>query len=440
MTPPLLNAALDAATSGLDLEMQEPAGPDASVAERRRSRQRPRSRLASMTLAEVDGVLRIQTARASHGLEGRRRRRGPAPALGGEVVREFRFEELPPSEIGRYLGTLDAKLNGASGLRQLRRTDKGADLGSADATGEGRTLLFVHGSFSKSEAFIEPLRGTEHGQAFLDAVTTLPEHGGRYARVLTFDHATLGVSPVMNAFDLAHATRELTGPIDVIAHSRGGLVARWWMTGFRPDFGDGRTVFVGAPLAGTSLAAAPRLKESMELLANMGNAFLGVSTLAPVALPFLSVATGLMKVLTSVTTLTARSPLLDAVLALIPGLASQGRVGNNPELARLQRLVGEAPPHWYAVRANFEPEPTGWKFWKRFTRLGSELADAGSDLVFREANDLVVDGRSMTTLSDSSEIPAERTLDFGTSGLVHHCNYFEQPSTVRFLRDVFQLP
>src|SRR5690606_22550596 len=122
--------------------------------------------------------------------------------------------------------------------------------------------------------------------------------GGQYARVLVYDHATLGMSPLQNAFDLALATRGLAGPIDVISHGRGGLVVRWWLAGFQPPIGDGRVVYVGSPLAGTSFAAPVRFKEAIEMLTNVGSAFRLTPTLVTTAGSLLSVATGLMKVVT----------------------------------------------------------------------------------------------------------------------------------------------
>ena len=435
-----LGAALDTATEGLELTQAEPPAPQKSIAELRRARRQPSSRLSSFSLCDVDGVLRFETEVSARSTGARRRRRGPAVGLGGDVVRTFRFEDLPPNEIGRYLSALDRKLNPSDGLRQLAWTTKGASLIPVQSLTAGRTLLLIHGTFSKSEAMLDQFNGSEHGRAFLQEVLTRPRRTARYAQVLTFDHATVGVSPVINAFDLARATQGISGPIDVVCHSRGGLVARWWQTGFRQEFGDARTVFVGSPLAGTSLAAPPRLKASLEMLANIANVFTGVTSMASVAIPFLSVATGLMKVVSSVTSFSARTPMLDAVMAMIPGLLAQGRVGNNAELARLQRLVSAAPPNWFAVQSNFEPDPTGWKFWKRFVRLGTEVKDGLADAVFRDPNDLVVDSSSMTTLGDTVTIPAARTLNYRTSGLVHHCNYFEQPQTVKFLRDVLLTP
>jgi hypothetical protein len=439
VTPPLdLDRALDAATDGLGLDEREPPPPPMTIAGQRRARRAPRPRLMTLALTDVDGVLRFEPGVPPRRV-GRRRRRGPAVGLGGTVHREFRFAELPLSEVGRYLGALDRKLNPSVGLRQVRWTAGGGVLDAPRELGTGRTLLFVHGTFSRSEALIGGLNATAEGRAFLQAVTATSARSRRYAQVLAFDHPTLGASPVMNAFDLARATQGLAGPIDVICHSRGGLVTRWWLTGFRPDFGDARVVFVGSPLAGTSLAAPPRLKEALEFVANIGQAFLGAASLASVAVPFLSVATGLMKVVTSVTSLTTRTPLLDAVMAMIPGLAAQGRVGDNPELGRLHLLTGAPPPGWFAVRSNFEPKATGWRFWQRFVRLRSDLTNAASDLVFQAENDLVVDTGSMTSLADTIEIPPDRVLDFQTSDVVHHCNYFEQPETIRFLRTVLKV-
>ena len=437
MTAPVdLSRLLDEATAGLALDEAEPVAAMPTVAERRRSRRPPPSGLSRLALTDVDGVLRFEAGAPRQPLAGRRGRRRDASGVGGTLVKEFHFAQLPPSEIGRYLGTLDDKLNGVRGLRRLRWSGSGVSLDPTLDVKAGRTLLFVHGTFSRSESFTTALGSTDHGRDFLQRITAAPSRGGRYAQVLAFDHATVGVSPVMNAFDLARATQAIDGPIDVICHSRGGLVTRWWLTGFRPAFGDARTVFVGAPLAGTSLAAPPSLKQALEFLANIAKVFGGVTSIASMAVPFLSVATGLMKVVASVTSLAAKTPLLDAVMAMIPGLAAQGRVGNNPELGRLQLLTGPPPAEWYAVQASFEPDPVGWRFWKRFVNLGTELAHAGGELVFRAPNDLVVDTSSMRTLADTMQIPADRTLDFGTTGRVHHCNYFEQPETVRFLTEV----
>lgn len=433
-----LAAALDAATEGLGMQMEEPPPPYTSVSDRRRARHTPYTRLSTLTITDVDGVLRIETARATSGMAGRRHRRGPALGLGGQVVRTFRFEEVPPADLGTFLGTLDQKLNPEKGLRELRWSENGAVLGEPAPFDAGRTLLLVHGAFGKSEWIVDALRATEPGRAFLRTITTPPSDGGQYARVLVYDHATLALSPLQNAYDLALATQGLSGPIDVIGHGRGGLVCRWWMSGFTPPIGDGRVVYVGAPLAGTSFAAPIRLREAMEMLANVGRAFRATPTLAATSDSLLTVSTGLIKVVTSLTSLTTRMPLLDAAMAMIPGLLAQGSAESLFAMQRLRPTTGEAPPRWFAIRASFEPEPTGWRFLKRFALVGLDSADGTGDQIFGDANDLLVDSRSMTALGDAMQIPPERTLDFASSGVVHHWNYFEQPETVRFLGDVFR--
>lgn len=68
-------------------------------------------------------------------------------------------------------------------------------------------------------------------------------------------------------------------------------------------------------------------------------------------------------------------------------------------------------------------------------RLDTEIKNGLADAVFREHNDLVVDTKFFRTLGDTLASPATRTLDFGTSGVVQHCNYFEQAQTMQFLRE-----
>ena len=56
--------------------------------------------------------------------------------------------------------------------------------------------------------------------------------------------------------------------------------------------------------------------------------------------PLMSVVGVLFRVVTSVTTLAATTPAVDAAVAMIPGLAAQSRVGNNQELLSPPRIDG----------------------------------------------------------------------------------------------------
>ena len=88
-----------------------------------------------------------------------------------------------------------------------------------------------------------------------------------YKDIVFFEHATLAVSPIVNALELGRFFAMPADRIDVIAHSRGGLVVRWWLEGFGKSLSlkplaPVRAVLVGSPLNGTSLAAPDKLKNA----------------------------------------------------------------------------------------------------------------------------------------------------------------------------------
>ena len=378
---------------------------------------------AVLQVVERDGVLQVEEAEP--GTPGRRRRRGMnAPAAQEEVKYERKFDRLDRSEIGAWLERLDTKLTPDRGLRAL---GDGGFEPIAAVPKDGRLLLLIHGTFSESESFMKGFGGNPRGPDFLDWAR------GRYSRILAFDHPTLSVSPVLNARALALLMHDTEAEIDVVCHSRGGLVTRWWLEVFdHAPPQKRRAVFVGSPLAGTGLASPANIRGSLGLLSNIGMA-LGA---ASAAVPFLTVMTGLFRIVTSVTKLAAKTPAIDAAVALVPGLAAQSRVGNNRELISLRQTPGELVGRYFAVKSNFESDKPGWKFWRYFRDIGDHAIDALSDLVFEGDNDLVVDTGSMIDLSDKLLIPSEQILDFGTTDEVHHTNYFAQAQTLDFFREM----
>ena len=90
---------------------------------------------------------------------------------------------------------------------------------------------------------------------------------------------------------------------------------------------------------------------------------------------------------------------MDALVALIPGLAGQSAVSNNHEINRLRLGPCAVDPMYYVVKSNFETENPGWKFWKNFRK--GRIGDIAADIVFPGKNDLVVDTASMTDLGES---------------------------------------
>ncbi len=443
-------AAFDAALRQLDdaaaaAELFLPADEraiGAPVAELRRRGRRTSGidNFGALSLVEQDGVLRWQEGLVVSAAAGRRMRRG-APA--GRIVRQFKFEKLAPNQVAEQLVRLDERLTPNQGLHRVRLAPDGRGgrrvrLETVERpAAKKRALLLVHGTFSNTENLFAGIEATDAGRAFLARVIEGPD--SPYDELLAFNHPTLSVGPVMNAVDLARLFAGCPATIDVVCHSRGGLVTRWWLEGIGRAAGPGRVVAVASPLGGTSLASPGRLRASLDFLTNIGRALEAAGSVAASGAPFLTVAVGLVKVLASLTGWSASLPLIDAAVAMIPGLAAQSRTSNNLELARLQRSHDRSAPAWFTVQSNFVPDPVGWKFWRLFVDDPKARAlDLGADLVFQQENDLVVDTRSMTELVRDGETVhkrIEKFYDFGDQARVHHTNYFQQEETIRFLRE-----
>jgi len=414
-------------------------GPEVSlpIAQRRRRRNAGLGDpvgVASLMVNE-DGVLFWHLGDINGVPSGRRRmRRGVPDAPDGEIVELYHFDKLEPNAVNTLLRKHDADLNDHQGLSELTLKKVGAAGQAVQRSaltvppkGKKKRLLFVHGTFSKTEAFFAGMEAMAGGPA---GIKTLFR---RYDQVLAFDHPTLSVSPVMNAFDLARLLAGIDGPLDIVAHSRGGLVARWLLDGYGLNgSGPYRAVLVGSPLAGTSLASPPRLRSALSVMSNFGTALKLSGAAAVVYAPFLSVPLALLRIASSVLTLTAKTPIVDAAVTAIAGLHGQSRIADHPELTRLRAVKLVRPPEYFVVRSNFETDDPGWRFWRWFRK--DTLRDAGSDLVFPGPNDLVVDTDSMSDIPNV-KIAASSVKDFGTTDLVHHTSYFGQPGTLDFILD-----
>lgn len=396
-----------------------------------------------ISLVREAGVLRWRTGTTS-AVMGLRRAGGRAALPTGEVVKQFAFERLETSQVYTALVGLDRKLTPLSGSvsatdHGLRRLQGGAlvPFGDPRAVADRRVLLFVHGTFSNSDAILE------RGLALTaDGARLLADAERKYDLVLAYDHPTLSVSPMLNAFDLAAVLRPSPRQIDIVCHSRGGLVARWFCEAFADPNVVRRVVFVGSPLAGTSLAAAPRLRSALDLMTNVAEVLrAGADALS--AHPLFLAASGLLRVIGTVTSLTARTPALDAAVALVPGLDAQSRTGNNEEIRRLRANTGagdfaSGQIRYFAIQANFEPRDIGWNFLRLFSKPMQRLGDLGADLIFSGENDLVVDTPSMAEVADGRAVTVAH--DFGTTDRVHHTNYFVQPETPRAIRAALRIP
>jgi hypothetical protein len=235
---------------------------------------------------------------------------------------------------------------------------------------------------------------------------------------------------------LARHFAHVKAPVDVVCHSRGGLVVRWWLEVISPDKARrGRVVMVGSPSAGTSLASPANLRGALDFFTTVGHALEMTGTAASLVMPFTAIPLGLLKIVNSVLGVGAKTPLIDAVVAMIPGLAGQSRVANNFELNRL-RDKSLPLPEYHVIQSKFDPpKVTWWKFWDYFKN--NRLAHWGADFLFKDANDLVVDTDSMADFIEGKALTPEQVKkyvwDFGPSGTVHHANYFQQKATAEFI-------
>jgi len=387
----------------------------------------------------VDGVLRWSDGYGYRRGTGLRRSR-MGLGVEGEIIAPINFQKLEPSKIGDYLRRLDQQLtpdcnfdSPELGVRQVVNGEWKNP--GVKPVSEGHILLFIHGTFSKNEMFLQELGQTDEGKELLKKI----ENKKNYDQVLGFDHSTLALSPVLNAMDLARIFANSKADIDVVAHSRGGLVTRWWLERYDSRArGRSRAVLVGSPLDGTSLAAAPRLRAAVDLLTNVARVLEKAGGLASVAFPIFTVITGLLRVIASAGTIASKTPVFDAAVALVPGLLGQAMVSNNEELNRLNRDCANAPDY-FAVRSDFQPTDPGWEFWKYFVNIGDRAKDWAADLVFEHANDLVVDTASMTVLARTPAVSIQKIHNFGQKDLVHHTIYFRQEETAEFIAQCLEI-
>lgn len=342
-----------------------------------------------------------------------------------KAVQQFRFSELGNNTITQRLVDLDQRLTPGQGMQRWVGNALVAD---AQPKVSGRSLLLVHGTFSESEMFVKELQATAKGQQ----LAAQWQDPARYKAVLAFNHATLSVGAWSNAIDLARALRQVTGPIDVVCHSRGGLVVAWLLRLVPVPIE--RVVFVGSPLVGTSLAAPDRLRAALDLLANYADLTQQVGTAVSPVLPLASGVAALAKILGKVLHLGSELPVVDAALAMVPGLATQQHVANNLDLRQLFADDWLRLPQMHGIGVSFKPDESNeplWKFWRRFTHLADQVKYAGADLVFDGPNDLVVDVSSMRQLGEKAVIPFK---DLGTSPSTHHTNYFRDARVLDEIR------
>ena len=289
-----------------------------------------------------------------------------------------------------------------------------------------RVLLFVHGTFSSTVGAFGALGLDENGQGFLRTAISA------YDAVIGFDHKTLSLDPRENAEDLLARLKthrpEAELVIDVITHSRGGLVTRSLVEQLLPTAGWPGTVdnivFVASTNAGTHLSDPKRWSDLVDLYTNL--AAVGASGLAalPGAAPVAAVVGGVVKGIGAfvkyLVSYAAEGDVVPGLKAMVPGGAFVKEINETQQ--------GQPAPgtSWYVVSSNFHVKLFDDSHHPpEFPReLVVKLAEGFIDKLFEGPNDLVVDVSSMDSIDAKVGGFVRDILDLGENDMVYHTNYF----------------
>lgn len=268
----------------------------------------------------------------------------------------------------------------------------------------GRALLWVHGTFSRSGSAFGALPAADLG-------ALVARYGGRS---FAFDHPSVSVSPQANVdWFLGQLPAGLPLEVDIVCHSRGGLVsrllARAAATGASP-MRVRRLVLVGVPNEGTALADPDHMVEFLDRMTTA----LNLSSATPDWADVLEAVLAVVKVIGH-----AGLRKLDGLAAMNPGDAELGGLNSAP-------LPGV---ELFGIGADFEPAGCG------LAAAFCTAADSLIDRVFGSApNDLVVPSHGMSAWGGREQIAGDRFLRFDRSRGVLHTQYFGQPETAERLR------
>jgi hypothetical protein len=268
---------------------------------------------------------------------------------------------------------------------------------------QGRALLLLHGTFSSAEASYPSL-----GRETLQALNELYQ-----GRVFAFNHPSLHHSPDQNVQTLLDMLPDgLALELDLLTHSRGGLVGRVLAERLHRLDTAGRQVRVRRAV----LAASP----------NQGT----ILSDPEHGLDLLDRYTNLLTNLPD----NAYTLAIEGVLAVVKLLA-YGALTGLPGLRCLLpggdylKVLNQVERHnavYYALAAHYTPDSPAL-----LARMGKRLGGRFVDSIFRAQNDAVVPTRGSYHAEANTfgfPIPGRRRRVFSGREQVHHTNYFSTPA------------
>jgi hypothetical protein len=268
-----------------------------------------------------------------------------------------------------------------------------------DEFAKGPALLLIHGTFSTAPSAFAQLSP--------EATAVLREMYGN--RVVAFNHPSMYHSPVDNVKQLFESLpSDVNLEVDIVTHSRGGLVGRELTERATRYDTQGknlrvrRAVFVASPHRGTILTDS---KHGIKMLDRYTNIFTDLPDDA---------FTITMEALFAVAKLVyhGAAGALPGILSMYPPGAYLGDLNAKPD----------HQTEYYAIGADFKPVGSSL-----LSRFGWAIANAAVDGIFGEANDAVVPTNGSYELQSPVTgfpiLPKQR-LVLGQDAGIHHCNYF----------------
>lgn len=331
--------------------------------------------------------------------------RGLIGAVGKKILKVVAFKLLDP--IGGAIGDFFAGRWEAKKRPYRFRTFTTDDYNQPDGRilqpadwqkiGTGRALLMIHGTGSRTHGAF--------GSLSPETIATLHQ---RYdGRVFGFDHFTLSEDPRQNIeWFFRHLPQDRNLDVDIVCHSRGGLVSRL-LSERANEFSLGtrtlnvnKIVFVAAPNSGTTLADPKYMNAYIDSYTNLLN-------FVP--------DTGIVEALEGLVTVVKQ--LAVGALKGLDGLQSMNPAGN------FIHTLNEGPvgnTRYYALASNFEPAVPGFK---------SFAMDRLTDSIFKANNDLVVPTDGVFSKNGRGGFPIDEKFVFEPSAGVGHTNFFAQKKT-----------
>jgi hypothetical protein len=340
------------------------------------------------------------------------RTRGLIDVVGRKVLKELIFPLIDPllGEVGALF--VNRAEQALTPYRVRTFTPDDYALGDARSVeradwarlARGRALLMVHGTLSRTHMAFHQLP-----KDYVEALTRLYD-----GRIFAFDHFTLSHDPHENIRHLiSFLPDDIDLTLDIVSHSRGGLVSRVLnerqgelSLGAR-RIRVGKVVLVGVPSAGTALAAPDNWTQAFGVLTNLIN-----------WLPDNGATEGVTLALS------ALKQLAVGAVSGLDGLQSMQPGGAFTQWLNAGDRAGDA--RYFAVGSNVTPVDAG------FRRL---VVRYGLNQLFGGGNDYVVPSDGIFTANGSGYFPISDRLILEREGAVAHTRYFADAAVRQHIQE-----